>query len=527
MTGGERSSFPAPPLTAAYYGLAGDFVRAIEPHTEADPVAILVSLFVGFGNLIGRNRYWIVEVTRHYPNLFMVLVGDTSTGRKGTAWDHARRLLAEVDPVWARECTASGLSSGEGLIWNVRDPTIARKKQRKQGNDGHSDDSDDGGVAVLDPGVEDKRLQVVESEFASVLKQATRESNILSPILRQAWDSGDLRSLVKTSPARATGAHVSILGHITEDELLRTMVASEYFSGFANRFGWLKVHRSKFLPDGGRLHDVDLSRIVRRLAEAVAFGKRPGQMVRDDAADELWHGVFNLLTTGKPGLLGAVTARAAPQVMRLALIYAVLDCSPVIRHEHLFAALALWEYSERCCATIWRSTLGNRTADKILAELRQMSPAGLSRTGISALLGRNEPQEAIEHALSLLAKRKLAEMRKVPPAGGKGGRPTETWFANDDGDGGVGASELGFFLLSYDTKEPRRNDEETPGISPQPATKETKETKEPPDSRGGRGTTGGQHEIDERTNELDGDDEFFRDEGEFFRDPDSQGWEAG
>jgi hypothetical protein len=35
---------------AAYYGLAGDVVRAIEPHSEADPNGILIQLLAAVGN---------------------------------------------------------------------------------------------------------------------------------------------------------------------------------------------------------------------------------------------------------------------------------------------------------------------------------------------------------------------------------------------------------------------------------------------------------------------------------------------
>src|SRR5262245_7440807 len=34
----------------AYYGLLGDIVRAIEPHTEADPVALVLQVLTGFGS---------------------------------------------------------------------------------------------------------------------------------------------------------------------------------------------------------------------------------------------------------------------------------------------------------------------------------------------------------------------------------------------------------------------------------------------------------------------------------------------
>ena len=65
---------------------------------------------------------------------------------------------------------------------------------------------------------------VVESEFASVLKSASREGNILSPTIRQAWDTGNLTNLTKNNPVKATAAHIGIVGHITESEM-RTILA--------------------------------------------------------------------------------------------------------------------------------------------------------------------------------------------------------------------------------------------------------------------------------------------------------------
>ncbi|PZS29322.1 MAG: hypothetical protein DLM61_13130, partial [Pseudonocardiales bacterium] len=153
---GETGTLPAPegwpdrPAPAAYHGLAGEIVQAIAPHTEADPVAILSQLLVAFGAAVGRGAWFSVEATRHHPNEFLVLVGESSRARKGSSWDHVRRLIVAADPgITGRVLT--GLSSGEGLIWAVRDP---------QGQD---------------PGATDRRLLVIEPEFASVLKATSRE----------------------------------------------------------------------------------------------------------------------------------------------------------------------------------------------------------------------------------------------------------------------------------------------------------------------------------------------------------------
>src|SRR5687767_11259434 len=82
----------------ALHGIAGEIVRAIEPHTEADPVAILLQLLAAFGNAAGRHAYMKVEGDRHPSQVWPVLVGPTAKGRKGSSWSRVRELMALVDP---------------------------------------------------------------------------------------------------------------------------------------------------------------------------------------------------------------------------------------------------------------------------------------------------------------------------------------------------------------------------------------------------------------------------------------------
>src|SRR5688572_22566694 len=113
-----------------------------------------------------------------------------------------------------------------------------------------------------DPGVADKRLLVIESEFSSPLRMLTRDGNILSPVGREAWDSGDLRILTKNEPARATGAHISIVGHISADELRKELTTNDKANGFGNRFIWACVKRSQCLPEGGQVDSTQLEPLI-------------------------------------------------------------------------------------------------------------------------------------------------------------------------------------------------------------------------------------------------------------------------
>jgi Protein of unknown function (DUF3987) len=416
----SAGSWPAPLASQAFHGAVGDLVRAIEPHTEADPAALLAQTLAAFGNVIGRSAHFRVEADRHSGNIFAVLVGVTAKGRKGTSLGQIKSVFESVDPEWAAPGThiVSGLSSGEGLIWNVRDAIEKRKPVRKNG---HVTDYE---TIIEDDGVSDKRLFVVEAEFASPLRVMARDGNTLSAVLRDAWDTGDLRTLTKNSPAQATGGHISVIGHVTRNELLRYLNSTEMANGFANRFLWFCVRRSKELPEGGEVWREDFSSVVQRLKAAVSFARSVTVLRRDEEARQIWREVYGPLSEGKLGLLGSVTSRAEAQVVRLSLLYALLECSPVIRREHLHAALAVWDYCESSARYIFGDALGYPDADHILAELRANSE-GLTRTQISGLFGRNRRQEEIGNALAQLAERGLA-VRAVRPTSG---RPEEFWIA--------------------------------------------------------------------------------------------------
>jgi hypothetical protein len=389
-------TYPERLAKAGWYGLAGEIVRAIEPHTEADPHALLFQLLAAFGNAAGRHAHVMAEADRHYTNLFLCLVGPTAGGRKGTSWGHARGIVQKVDPDWVAERVVGGLSSGEGLIHTLRD----------------------------DEAITDRRLLAYQPEFAAVLKVLMREGNQLADILKQAWDGQPLQVVTKQQPERASDALVSVIGHITKDELLRYLTETEAASGFGNRFLWVCVKRAQYLPEGGDLSKVNLAPLVERLRAALTFARTAGGTARDDAARGVWRDRYRELSEGRPGLLGAMTARAEAQVMRLALIEALLDQSQVIGERHLEAGLALWNYALASARYVFGAKLGDPTADAILVALRG-KPDGMTRTEISSLFARNKSAGELARALGKLQELGLVRCEREHTEG----REAERWHA--------------------------------------------------------------------------------------------------
>jgi hypothetical protein len=397
---------------AAYDGLAGEVVRAIEPHSEADPAALLLQFLILAGNAIGRAPYYQVESDRHHANLFCVLVGDSAKGRKGTSMSRVRAVVRVADETWNDDRLKGGLSSGEGLINEVRDPVQRWDEKESR-------------LEMVDPGVIDKRLMVVEPEFAGALAVAERHGNTLTQLVRRAWDGDRLATMTRTSPLCATGAHISVIGHITQDELRARLTRTDMASGFANRFLFALIRRSKELPFGGDLSDSEILHLGEQVKEVVEGAKTIGRVFMTDAAKAEWRAVYGALSAAQPGLLGAITARAEAQTVRLALIYALLDGKSDIDEPHLRAALAIWEFCEASAVHIFGNALGDPIADEILRALQQASGDGMPRTAIRDLFGRHKSGDRIGAALALLMTKGRARMEPRE----SGGRPVETWFA--------------------------------------------------------------------------------------------------
>ncbi len=410
----------------AYQGLAGQIVQAIAPETEADPVGILLTLLACFGNAIGNRPHFAVGADCHHSNLFACLVGDTASG-KGQAWSIAKHLMRKADPEWC-DAVGYGLSSGEGLVERVSDP-----------------DSSQGPSCTMLAYPTVKRLLCLETEFAKPITAMRREGNTLSPLLRSAWDSQTLEIMTRgKSKTRASNAHISIVAHITPEELGKLLGGSvEVANGFANRFLWCLVRRSRLLPHGGDASVLDA--YVQPLRDAIEHAKGVDRVRRHAEADRLWEEIYGDLAESRPGAYGRATERARPQVMRLALLYALLDRSVEIRVEHLRAAKALWGYCQGSAGAIF----GGKSGDSVGGLRGQPEPLdvrllsiicrepGISRKGLHAATHNRVKATDMDEALASLESRRLAYRGRCRGEGP--GRPPECWFPgvprDDDGLG--------------------------------------------------------------------------------------------
>jgi hypothetical protein len=304
--------------------------------------------------------------------------------------------MSRVDSQFWMSQQINGLATGEGLINKVAD---------RDGND-------------------DKRVYVVEPEFSRVLLQARREGNILSQIIREAFDSGDLRVITRSNPLYAHGAHICLTGHITPEELQQRFDSIEMVNGFGNRFLWFAVKSEKLLPYSPPLPERELGRFAERLCTTIQFIRESklGRVDMDDPALKIWESLYSKLSDDKPGFAGSLLARGSSIVLRLALIYALLDMSQVIQPVHLQAAMAVWRYSEQSVETLFGGRSGNPLSER-LVELFDTYPE-LTQTELHSHMKRC-PVEEINNALNVLKEMGVIELTIRKPVGA--GRPGKVW----------------------------------------------------------------------------------------------------
>lgn len=334
----DDDGWPAPPAPAAYHGILGDIALAVEPHTEADPVGMLGTLLAMFGCAVGPGPY-LYQGSMQRTNLSLLIVGDTSSARKGTGLSVARDVFSIVDPDFHR-FEVPGMASGEGLVNHFT---------RNSG---------------------EPRAMLVESEFGRVLTIMAREGSTVSSILRNAWDGVPMGSVRSQSGSIITNHHVTMLGQITRSELRRKLTDDDAANGFANRMLFVAVRRVRLVPFPASPRHI-IEPHAMRLRGIVAGASLRGELVWDKEARQGWEEFYiRSASEVRVGLLGAVTARHEPQVARLSLLYALADESEHVGLRHLEAAIAFADYARRSAALALGDSTGNPDADQLRGILR-------------------------------------------------------------------------------------------------------------------------------------------------------------
>ncbi|QJT09509.1 DUF3987 domain-containing protein [Oceanidesulfovibrio marinus] len=399
-------------------GFLGEFVRLATRDSEADPAAVCITALIRFGaevygHAANQGPHIYVGETIHPPRLFAVICGNSSKARKGTSRHPVTKLFGREHcqpadlrawgvPLPAKE-SGGPLSTGEGLAHHVRDESDEERERRQRQNPAEP---------LREKG--DKRLVIIDEEFASGLACTKREGNTLSMGIRSFWDSGDYAPLTKNNPVVVRGAHISIITHITTQELAVCLGEVQAVNGFGNRFLWICARRSKLVALPSRMPDEEIAPLQRELWRCVGLAQQRGVMTMTPNALELWKNVYPELSQEYTGLAGSIINRAEAQTLRLALVYALLDAQGEIEEPHLHAALVMWRYAQDSALYIF----GDRSVDPLEEKVLEALKGGpLSSTELSSVLSRHVPKTRLKPLLQQLEAQQRISVTKEKGAG--------------------------------------------------------------------------------------------------------------
>lgn len=404
-----------PPVDPAVFDChVGRLACALDPHTEADPINVMVTLLAAAGVHVGPDVVFPVSFERHPLLTWPIIIGPTGSGKKGTGFNTARALLAATDAGFTAMNIRSGLSTGEGLaaVFAV-------------------DEDSKGKTRLLPEG--DVRLLAYEPEWASVMARMKREGNTLPATLRAAWEGGDMTTL-NVDARVALRSHVGIVAHITPEEFLAKVSASDMAGGTYNRFLPIAVAQSKFLPTPGTGDAVLLGRLGQELAERLTVAAGFTTIAIHPTAVEDWTRLY--LDFGAAAdadghtTLAQFTSRAAPNCLRIAALHAALDTTPLIRREHLVAAAALVRYSIDSARAVLSSNQ-DRDTTRLIEFIAAAGPGGRTRKEITTDCFRGRVKaDRISALLDQLLSEAVITHHRRPRADGRPGRATDVYTAD-------------------------------------------------------------------------------------------------
>lgn len=341
----DGPSLLAPPVMAqeGFPALVRAIVTAACANSEAHPVAVAANVMGLFCCAVGRVAFQRIGDGKVHARPFLLVIGKSGKARKGTAELTPREVARRADGILRKRHNskdrlrihAGGLSTGEGVGYAIRDP---RQPDEKTGKGG-------------DVGVNDKRLMVIESEFANVLAQAKREGNILSPTVRNLFDGRDIEPLTKTSQLTATSPHVVIIGHIKGHELREKSTENDAANGLLNRFMMLHVHRPKLVALPEPTAESVLNELAERLADSIDYATKGDphhnyshEITLSDEAKGFWCELYPQISRERDGKAGSLMARSEVYARLLAMVFCLMDRRSEIEPCDLQAAVAWVEY---------------------------------------------------------------------------------------------------------------------------------------------------------------------------------------
>jgi putative DNA primase/helicase len=390
-------------------GILGKISSALSNGTEASIEFIAAYLMVRFSSSIPRG-YLIMPfgAFNTEPRINSLFVLGTGEG-KGLAERQTNVLINtaiemlenEISPysglsIYAR-VYAGGLSTSEGIAYELRDDAVTLKGD-------------------VQSGIDDKRLCVIETEYANLITKCNLNGSTLSITIRKLFDGDPIEPMTKTDRTSCKKPHVHIVGHITPEEFIARLDSVSIANGLANRLPIFSGIQQVYQPIPHNIDKQELQSHAKALNIVTSWCHQEKRtIVMSECYKQLWTEKYtDLKQIGAKGSIEQSLMTRAPHYAAMyAMIFAALDMSTTVTAKHLESSLAwidYWHESVRYIfsteADAFKAEQKNYQALDVLNTIKDQITKNngqpITRTPLQQALGKKYNSKQLTELLKLL-----------------------------------------------------------------------------------------------------------------------------
>ena len=311
-------------------GFLGDVREAYAGRNEVCLPFQFASVITTLGAVMGRSVF-LEGTFPIYPNIYSVLLGDTSISRKSTAKDfcmeHMRAAMPDDGSPEIRMNTS--VDTGEGIV-NVL-ATHAAVTLGSTDDEGAPIEWDvlDGFGAL--PDFEGIRLAIFQDEMRALFNKRTMKSNSLVARLTEAYSTpSEMSNRSKTASQLAKYPTVSLMGCSTLSWFEKGLVTEDIEGGFANRFMYFLHEQMPYVAFPEPIDGSKMSGFLNHISELrknwvdTHHKFTISEAIKQRFA-EIYTAMMDELKSNKDVVKNAAVARWQTHLMKLALIFQLLD----------------------------------------------------------------------------------------------------------------------------------------------------------------------------------------------------------
>jgi len=301
-------------------------------NTEPPVIFHRWSLLTAVGALLERNVFYGQDYFTHYPNLYVMLLGESGT-RKSTAINLAKKTLA---------LTGYNTFSAE---------KTSKEKYLQDLAEQHEDLQEDLTYATLfgDADETDSRVTpnfIVAGEFNDFIGNGNIE---FMSILGNLWDwnGGPYENRIKTGKSiKVPNPTISLLGGNTATGLNLAFPPHAIGQGFFSRL--IFVHSA---ASGRRIRNpefpvIDIASMLREVKSKVK-----GRLESTTTAERLLDLIYKHTTDVPDTRFSSYSSRRYTQLIKLIIIITALDMSTTVTEDHVILANTILCHAEQLMPT--------------------------------------------------------------------------------------------------------------------------------------------------------------------------------